>query len=243
MPKLNAQLSFKIDLQSDSLFTVLHHFRIPNLEIKFCCLKDAQIFANFDKFYGNWQLMLALPSQECQSLIMLDGIFTPTSVIPGTTNVDIQLQSSLMGINTAHLLVSTLFWLDDILLCASAMQRLLESILSFFASCTENNIEQHPAKSILFAKEDRWCGQLTSADGIRYSPRGLDGWFSWSRLSMKHTCNSSYAYCIRLSRPNPTSLSWELVASLDDLLKVYDRVDKRTQRNVSRALPTSIRWA
>lgn len=68
-----------------------------------------------------------------------------------------------------------MIWLYDILLHAPTVEKLFESIRSFFKLFAKYYIKQHPAKYILFTKEVFWCGRLTSADAIRYDPRGLNG--------------------------------------------------------------------
>ena len=70
----------------------------------------------------------------------------------GKTNAVSHLQSSLMGIILKDLLNTIPIWLDDILLHAPTVEKLLESIRSFFALCTKYNIKLHPAKCILFTK-------------------------------------------------------------------------------------------
>ena len=86
MPKPGARFRFTVDLQPVNIFTVRHNFPMPNLEHELSGLKDAMYFANFDMSHGYRQLLLALLSQECQSFITPDGIFTPTRVLHGTTN-------------------------------------------------------------------------------------------------------------------------------------------------------------
>lgn len=116
-------------------------------------LKNAQFFANIDMFRGYWKFLLAGSTQVSHSFITLEGIFTPTCSLLGTTNVATHLQSYLTDILPSELHACTLIWLDDILLHAPTVGQVLLSIRSFFARCTELNIKLHPAKCILFTKE------------------------------------------------------------------------------------------
>ena len=101
---------------------------MPNLEQDLSSLAGAVYFANFDMSHGYWQLLLAQLSQECHSFITPGGIYTSTRVLHGTTNAVSHLQSSLTGIIPKDLLDSILIWLDDILLHAPTVEKLLESI-------------------------------------------------------------------------------------------------------------------
>jgi hypothetical protein len=44
---------------------------------------------------GYWQLPLHEDSQECQSIITPDGVYTPTRVQHGTTNATVHMQASI----------------------------------------------------------------------------------------------------------------------------------------------------
>jgi hypothetical protein len=59
-----------------------------------------------------WQLPLHGDSQECQSIITLDGVNTPTRVQHGTTNTAVHMQSIMKDLmqDIHH---SVKIWLDD----------------------------------------------------------------------------------------------------------------------------------
>lgn len=145
-----ALFRFCMDIRPFNVFTIKHHFPMPNLEIKLTSLRHAKCFANFDMSHGYWQLLLARQSQECQSFITPDGIFTPTRVLHGTTRAVAHLQSSLTGVIPDSLKKNILIWLDDILIHAPTVDILLESIQSFFKVCVEYNIKLPPEKCMLF---------------------------------------------------------------------------------------------
>ena len=67
-----------------------------NLEQELTKLTGASYFPTFDLSSGYWQLELDPASQELQSFITPDGIYSPTRVLHGTTNAVTHLQPSLM---------------------------------------------------------------------------------------------------------------------------------------------------
>lgn len=128
VPGPGARFHFTMQLRTVNIFTVRHQFSILNLEHKLSSVKDAIFFAKFDVSHGFWQLLLSLLSQECQYLFKPDCIFTPTWVIHGTTNAMSSLQLYLTSIISGDLSANILVWPDNLLLHASTMEILLESI-------------------------------------------------------------------------------------------------------------------
>ena len=128
---------------------------MPNLEHELTKLSNAIFFANLDLSHGYWQLPLHSDSQECQSFVTIDGIYTPTRVFHGTKNAVSHLQSALAGLLAPELRKKVLVWLDDILFHDPTIPGLLYSIRNFFAICIARNIKLHPLKCILFATKIR----------------------------------------------------------------------------------------
>jgi hypothetical protein len=70
-----------------------------------------------------WQLPLVPESQECQSFITPEGVYSPTRALHGTTNAVIHIQALLKEV-FAPLSRNLLGWLDDLLLHASTLIQL-----------------------------------------------------------------------------------------------------------------------
>lgn len=105
-------------------------------------------------------------------------MYTPKRVLHGTASAVSHLQSSLAGIMPENLGADILCWLDDFLAQASTVDRLLNSLRSFFGLFAEYNIKLHLAKSTLFTTEVCCCERLISFEGLRYDPRRLGGLLS-----------------------------------------------------------------
>ena len=233
VPKEGGPFRFTTDIRPVNLYTIKHHYPMPNLENEFTKLQGSTVYANFDMANGYWQLLLDDLSQECQSFITPFGIYTPTRVMHGTTNAVTHLQSSLTSIIPEDLQCNILIWLDDILLHAENTERLLMAIQKFFGLCVEYNIKLHPGKCTLFSKEIRWCGRLISAEGIRYDPRRLDGLLSMEPPTTG--ANLQQFICalqwVKQGIPNFS----ELILPLHDFMEhIYGLTSNRTKRSVSR---------
>jgi hypothetical protein len=72
---------------------------MPNLETATAKLAGDTCYASIDLCNGYWQMALDEGSQECQSFITPDGVFTPTRVLHGQTNATSYFQSSLQQLS------------------------------------------------------------------------------------------------------------------------------------------------
>lgn len=75
--------------------TVRHQYPMPILYHELTKLPKSRFYANFEFVQSHWELLLQPDSQACPSFITLDGGFSPTRVLHGTTNAVTHLQSSL----------------------------------------------------------------------------------------------------------------------------------------------------
>lgn len=75
----------------------------------------------------------------------------------------------------APLLKYLLLWLDDVLLHARTVHKLLDSVASFFNVCLQYNVKLQPEKCVLFDTSTTWCGRKISKDGIKLDCRRIHG--------------------------------------------------------------------
>lgn len=95
--------------------------------------------------------MLATGSQECQSIITSDVIFTMNRVIHGTKNAETHLHYSLTAIIPDYLKQKILVWFDDIIFQAETVTQLQDCLVAFIKICRHYSIKVHRAKYVLFA--------------------------------------------------------------------------------------------
>ena len=81
-----AKFRFTVDLREGNARQKTVVWPMPHLESIMQDLAGKSCFATFDLSQGYWQLPLHKDSQECQSFITQDGVFTPTRVLHGNTN-------------------------------------------------------------------------------------------------------------------------------------------------------------
>lgn len=85
VPKPGAEYLFTSDVRELNKYIIKHQYPMSNLEHELTIVgeKKPDCFVNFDTSHSYWQLLLALESQECQSLITPDGIFLPLESYTG----------------------------------------------------------------------------------------------------------------------------------------------------------------
>jgi Reverse transcriptase (RNA-dependent DNA polymerase) len=166
---------------------------MPHIESELSKVQGAKCFATFDLSSVYWQMKLDESSQECQSFITPNGIYTPTRVLHGTRNGVSHMQAGIQGI-LEPLIQSLLVWLDDLLVHAPDEKALLTLLRLFLEICRDANIKFHPGKCDLFARTVRWCGRLIRAMGSSSIPDASRGYEICRCRKLEPISNSSYVH-------------------------------------------------
>jgi Reverse transcriptase (RNA-dependent DNA polymerase) len=133
----------------------------------------SEVFATLDFCQGYWQIPLHKDSQACQYFITPDGVYTPTSVLHGTSNATQHLQSVLIAMMD-EIKSNIKVWLDDCLLHTKMEDDLLATLNDFFKQCQEHELKLHASKCVLFATTVRYCGRFITKDGVRFDPKNME---------------------------------------------------------------------
>ena len=232
---------FTVDLRPVNKYTIQSQFPMPNLEHELQKLSGSRYFANMDLSNAYWQLPLEEDSQHLQSFITPDGIYTPRRVLHGTTNAVSYLQSNLSAILTPFLRDHVLIWLDDVLIYASSMTDLFQSIQEFFILCRTYRLYLHPKKCIMFTTRIRWCGRLITPKGIRFDPENYEG---LCNMKTPQTAGDLQQFMcalqwIRTTIPNFSELVQPLRVILN---KAFVSTARRSKRNAARILLKTVQW-
>ena len=221
-----------IDLRPVNSQTVPFAWPMPSLESVVSEVAGDACFATFDLCHGYWQMPLHPDSQECQSFITQDGVYTPTRVLQGQTNAVPYFQSAVSNI-IKPLRDRILQWLDDLLMHCPTPQDLLTTLESFFQLCRQHNIKLHARKCKFYLPEVTWCGRLISQDGVRFDPRNYaaitDMQVPTTGAELQQLlCASNW---MRSAIPQYTTI----VQPLQDLMEhVYTTAGGRTKNAVSK---------
>jgi Reverse transcriptase (RNA-dependent DNA polymerase) len=144
-----------------------------NLQDELHDLHGSEVLATLDFCQGYWQIPLHKDSQNCQSFITPDGVYTPTRVLHKTRNATQNLQSVLV-VMMEDIKSNIKVWLDDCLLHTKTEDDLLDTPNFFFKKCQEHGLKLHTSKCVLFASMSRYCGRLITKDGVRFDPKNME---------------------------------------------------------------------
>lgn len=93
VPKMRPEMfRFTVCFPPVNKFAVNHESLMPNIKQELTKLASSKYFATLHLSVGYWQLPPDEASHFLESFISPDGIFTPTCVLHGTTNVVTHLQ-------------------------------------------------------------------------------------------------------------------------------------------------------
>jgi Reverse transcriptase (RNA-dependent DNA polymerase) len=201
---------------------------MPNLQDELHDLHGAEVFATLDFCQGYWQIPLHKDSQNCQSFITPDGVFTPTRVPHGTRNATQHLHSVLVvmidGIKS-----NIKVWLYDCLLHTKMEDDLLATLNFFFKKCQEHGLKLHASKCVLFATTVRYCGSLITQDGVRFDPKNME-----ALQTIQEPQNGAdlvqYVAAVNLMRSAISNYSKRVVPLQAALAKVFEGKSRRAKK-------------
>jgi hypothetical protein len=164
------QYRMTVDLRVPNESTKPTAWPMLNIHDELHDLHGSEVFATLDFCQGYWQMPLHKDSQDCQSFITPDGVYTPTRVLHRTRNDTQHLQSVLVVMMDA-IKRNIKVWLDDCLLHTKTEDDLLATLSFFFKKWQEHGLKLHASKCVLFASTVRYCGMLITKDGVRFDPK------------------------------------------------------------------------
>jgi Reverse transcriptase (RNA-dependent DNA polymerase) len=149
---------------------------MQHLESELAKVVGSTCFATFDFSNGYFELPLHPDSQEFQSFICPDSIFSPTRVMQGNANATGHFQSVFDNLLVGTALDSkVLRWLDDFLAHSDFESAHLVLLHDCFSLCAKHGLKLHARKCVLFAKTARGCGRLISGNCVKFDPARLQG--------------------------------------------------------------------
>jgi hypothetical protein len=232
LPKAGPEkFRFTLDLRYPNSQAEQVSWPMPNMEDELASLAGSKYFATLDLMQGYWQLPLHEDSQECQSIITPDGVYTPTRVQHGTTNATVHMQAIMEDLmhDIRH---SVKIWLDDNMIHVNSEEKLLEVLEHFFKTCLQHGLFLHAAKCNLYGTEVRYCGRIITAEGVRYDPRTMS---TLQHMGTPQNGGDLVQYVAALNwMRSSLPLFAEKAAPLQDLMEVvYQEAKGRTKKKAT----------
>jgi hypothetical protein len=143
------QYRMTVDLCVPNASTKPTAWPMPNLQNEMHDLHGSEVFATLNFCQGYWQIPLHKDSQDCQSFITPDEVYTPTRERHGTMNATQHLQSVLV-VMMDDIKSNIKVWLDDCLLYTKTGDDFLATLNIFFKKCQKHGLKLHAIKCVLF---------------------------------------------------------------------------------------------
>jgi hypothetical protein len=134
-----------VDLRGPNASTKATAWPMPDLQDELHNLHGSEVFATLDFCQGYLQIPLHIDSQDCQSFITPDGVYTPTRVLHGTRNATQNLQA-LLVVMMEDIKSNIKAWLNDCLLHTKTEDDLLATLSFFFKKRQEHGMKLHASK-------------------------------------------------------------------------------------------------
>jgi Reverse transcriptase (RNA-dependent DNA polymerase) len=167
------QYRMTVDLRVPNASTKPTAWPMPNLQDELHDFHGSEVFATLDFCQGYWHIPPHIDSQDCQSFITPDGVYTPTRVLHGTRNATQHLQF-LLVVMIVDIKSSIKVWLDDCLLHTKTEDDLLDTLNCFFKQCQKHELKLHASKCVLFATTVSYYGRLITKDGVLFDPNNME---------------------------------------------------------------------
>ncbi|KAG3107310.1 hypothetical protein PI124_g14178 [Phytophthora idaei] len=145
---------------------------MPSLSTRLHHAKGKRHKQTVDFLKSFWQMSLALISQESQSYMTEDGVFTLTRLQQGSVDSSIHFQQSMGEImREADLLYKyVLTWVDDLLIYADTIDEFLEVLDRVYSTLAKYGLLLGLDKIGLYTENAKWCGRIITPDGASYDP-------------------------------------------------------------------------
>lgn len=178
-----ANSKFTVYLRAVNRFTIRHQYPILLIDSEFTELSGLKVYTNFDLENGYGQLPLHTDSQELQSFLTFDEVYTPSGVLHRTTNIVTCLQSALSAEILDNLAKVPQQCLNGMLLYYESTTNLFSAIRNLFWLCIRLKLRLHPPKCLLFAALVRWRGYFIDGNGWKPEPRNMEALSDMSPLT------------------------------------------------------------
>jgi hypothetical protein len=163
-----------VDLRVPNASTKPTAWHMPNLQDELHDLHGSEVFAKLEFCQGYWHIPLHKDSQDCQSFITPDGVYTSTRALHETRNATHHLQSSVLVVMMDDIKSNIKLWLDDCLLHTKTEDDLFATLNFFFKQCQKYGLKLHASKCVLFATTVRYCARFTNKDGVLFDSKNME---------------------------------------------------------------------
>ena len=158
-----------IDYRELNKHTVRDHYPIPNVNSMQRKFVGASLFSQLDLRHGYHHIAIAPKDRHKTAFLTPDGLYEWTRMGFGFVNAPSTFQRAMDFIFAD--VPGVLVYIDDILICASSEEQMLQRLKLVFKKLQEFNMKVRMDKCFFFMAELRYLGHIISAEGTRPDPK------------------------------------------------------------------------
>lgn len=148
-----------------------------------------------DFTHSYWQFLWHPSSRVCQYYVTPDSGFSPTRVLHGTTNAEIQLQFFLSTNVPACLRDQVLLWVKNCLIHERTDDNLFLTLRQFFEFCVRYYWKLNRRKSSLYTTKAKWCGRFIFGKVFASTLRDAMASLRWNVQQLEVSSSNIYVPC------------------------------------------------
>ena len=239
-PGSKVKLRMAVDLRPVNAATIKESWPMPHLESEILDFANSTCFAILDFVSAYWQLPLHPDSYTACGVVTPRGVVASKRVLPGLANATAYFQSSVEPL-FSELRENMKAWLDDFNLFCGNEEHLLLLLERFFVICCQHGLLLSAKKSVLFARELRWCGRIIDARGYKMDPSNVEGLHNMD-LPRNAAELAQFVYCCRWMAISIPNFSVTVAPLVDVLEEAYSKAGRRTSRSIKKFSLDKLSW-
>jgi len=164
--KPDSSYRFCVDYRRVNAVSRKDAYPILDTHDAFDSLRGANYFATIDLLLSYWQIGMTLRAQERSAFCTCRGFYHFRRMHFGLSNAPATFCRLMHRVLRDHLWRICLCYLDDVIVCATSQQELLERLHTIFAFLHNVGLKVKPSKCSLFKERISFLGHMVSAQGI-----------------------------------------------------------------------------
>ena len=175
VPKKDGKLRFCIDYRRLNAITKKDVYPLPRIDDLLAATQNARYFSALDITWGYWNLPIKERDKAKTAFATHEGLFEFNRMPFGLTNAPATFQRLMDAVTRGMNWVSTLVYLDDIIVFSSSFSEHLEHLTQLFARLRDANLKLKASKCLFCRHETPYLGHVITRDGfVKMDPRKVE---------------------------------------------------------------------
>ena len=173
VPKKEGELRFCIDYRRLNQTTIKDSYPLPRIDDTIDALHGAQYFSTLDLFSGYWQIEIEEVDKPKTAFVCEFGQYEFNRMPFGLTNAPATFQRLMNKILKPVLYISTLVYLDDIIVFSKSIDEHIEALHTVFNLLASAGLRLKSKKCEFLKEKLHYLGHIVSREGVAPDDRKI----------------------------------------------------------------------